>query len=51
MTSRRRVCYVTGTRADFGLMRDTLSEIQRQEDLDLERPRGRQDPPPGPDEP
>lgn len=36
MTSRRRrICYVTGTRADFGLMQDTLSEIQRQEDLEL----------------
>lgn len=32
---RRRICYVTGTRADFGLMQATLSEIQRQKDLEL----------------
>lgn len=36
MTSRRRrICYVTGTRADFGLMQATLSKIQGQEDLEL----------------
>lgn len=31
----RRVCYVSGTRADFGLMRSTLMAIRDHADLDL----------------
>jgi GDP/UDP-N,N'-diacetylbacillosamine 2-epimerase (hydrolysing) len=34
MTSRK-VCYITGTRADFGLMQSTLQRIQRAEALEL----------------
>jgi GDP/UDP-N,N'-diacetylbacillosamine 2-epimerase (hydrolysing) len=33
--NRRKVCYITGTRADFGLMRSTLQRIQRSEMLKL----------------
>jgi GDP/UDP-N,N'-diacetylbacillosamine 2-epimerase (hydrolysing) len=33
--NRRKVCYVTGTRADFGLMQSTLQRIQRSEMLEL----------------
>lgn len=33
--SRRKVCYVTGTRADFGLMQSTLQRICRSELLEL----------------
>lgn len=32
----RRVCYVTGTRADFGLMRATLLEIDAHPDLQID---------------
>lgn len=32
----RRVCYVTGTRADFGLMRATLLEIDAHPDLQVD---------------
>src|SRR4051812_4150208 len=31
----RKLCYVTGTRADFGLMQSTLQCIQRSETLEL----------------
>lgn len=31
----RKVCYITGTRADFGLMRSTLTTIDDHEGLDL----------------
>ena len=31
----RKVCYITGTRADFGLMQSTLQRIQQSETLDL----------------
>jgi len=31
----RKVCYITGTRADFGLMRNALSSIHRHPDLSL----------------
>ena len=33
---RRRVCYVTGTRAEFGLMASTLRAIREHVDLDLQ---------------
>ncbi|KRA55358.1 UDP-N-acetylglucosamine 2-epimerase [Devosia sp. Root635] len=33
--SRRRICYITGTRADFGLMRSTLQLIAQSDLLDL----------------
>lgn len=33
---RRRVCYVTGTRAEFGLMASTLRAIRGHVDLDLQ---------------
>lgn len=32
----RRVCYVTGTRADFGLMKQTLNAIHEHKDLSLD---------------
>lgn len=32
----RKICYITGTRADFGLMRSSLELINKQVDLDLE---------------
>jgi GDP/UDP-N,N'-diacetylbacillosamine 2-epimerase (hydrolysing) len=32
---KRRICYITGTRADFGLMQATLSKIQEHEALEL----------------
>lgn len=32
----RRICYVTGTRADFGLMQTSLQAIQAHPDLDLD---------------
>ncbi len=35
MTSRRRVLYVSGTRADFGLMRRTLQVCAARDDLDV----------------
>lgn len=31
----RKICYITGTRADFGLMQATLTTIQKSDDLDL----------------
>ena len=31
----RKVCYITGTRADFGLMQSTLQRIQQSETLEL----------------
>jgi GDP/UDP-N,N'-diacetylbacillosamine 2-epimerase (hydrolysing) len=31
----RKVCYITGTRADFGLMQSTLQRIQQSEALEL----------------
>jgi GDP/UDP-N,N'-diacetylbacillosamine 2-epimerase (hydrolysing) len=33
--NRRKVCYITGTRADFGLMQSTLQRIQRSAHLEL----------------
>jgi GDP/UDP-N,N'-diacetylbacillosamine 2-epimerase (hydrolysing) len=36
MTQRRRVCYVTGTRADFGLMQSTLAAIRDHAALQLD---------------
>ena len=33
--SRRKVCYITGTRADFGLMQSTLQRIHRSNLLEL----------------
>jgi GDP/UDP-N,N'-diacetylbacillosamine 2-epimerase (hydrolysing) len=33
--SRRKVCYISGTRADFGLMQSTLRRIQQAETLEL----------------
>lgn len=35
MTDKRRICYVTGTRADFGLMQATLAAIQAHAALEL----------------
>lgn len=35
MSRPRKICYVTGTRADFGLMRSTLQLIQNTPELDL----------------
>jgi UDP-hydrolysing UDP-N-acetyl-D-glucosamine 2-epimerase len=35
MTGRRRVCFVTGTRAEYGLMRTTLQAIERHPKLRL----------------
>lgn len=35
MNAPRRICYVTGTRADFGLMRSTLQAIHRDDALSL----------------
>lgn len=35
MSTPRRICYVTGTRADFGLMRSTLQAIHRDPALSL----------------
>ena len=31
----RRICYISGTRADFGLMRSTLQLIRDHLELDL----------------
>ena len=33
--SRRKICYITGTRADFGLMQSTLHRIQQSPVLEL----------------
>ena len=33
--NRRKVCYITGTRADFGLMQLTLQRIQQSNGLEL----------------
>jgi UDP-hydrolysing UDP-N-acetyl-D-glucosamine 2-epimerase len=33
---RRKIVYITGTRADYGLMRSTLTEITKRDDLELE---------------
>lgn len=33
--NRRRVCYISGTRADFGLMQSTLQRIQASDALEL----------------
>jgi UDP-hydrolysing UDP-N-acetyl-D-glucosamine 2-epimerase len=35
-SKRRRICFVTGTRAEFGLMRSTLGAIARHPKLDLQ---------------
>lgn len=35
MSRVRKVCYITGTRADFGLLQSTLQLIQRSEALEL----------------
>jgi GDP/UDP-N,N'-diacetylbacillosamine 2-epimerase (hydrolysing) len=35
-SKRRRICFVTGTRAEFGLMRTTLQAIQRHSRLNLQ---------------
>lgn len=32
----RKICYISGTRADFGLMKNTLRVINKDKDLDLE---------------
>ena len=34
-SARRKIIYLTGTRADFGLMRATLQEVARVADLSL----------------
>src|SRR5688572_29856816 len=34
--ARRNICFVTGTRAEFGLMRSTLRAIQSHPDLRLQ---------------
>jgi UDP-N-acetylglucosamine 2-epimerase (non-hydrolysing)/GDP/UDP-N,N'-diacetylbacillosamine 2-epimerase (hydrolysing) len=34
--SKRRICFVTGTRAEFGLMRSTLLAIKKHRDLQLQ---------------
>jgi len=31
----RKICYISGTRADFGLMKSTLQSIDKNQDLDL----------------
>src|SRR5690348_11913590 len=36
ISRRRRVCFVTGTRAEFGLMRTTLHAIQSHPSLELQ---------------
>lgn len=36
MGERRRICYVTGTRAEFGLMRSTLEAIRQHPGLQLQ---------------
>src|SRR5260221_11459961 len=33
--SRRRITVVTGSRADYGLLRGTLSRLQKMDDVDL----------------
>ena len=33
--NRRKVCYITGTRADFGLIQSTLQHIRKSRTLDL----------------
>lgn len=33
--NKRKVIYVTGTRADYGLMREILKKLERSEDIDL----------------
>jgi len=33
---RRKIVYITGTRADYGLMKSTLTEISKREELELE---------------
>src|ERR1700689_3824139 len=33
---KRRICFVTGTRAEFGLMRTALLAIQKSKDLELQ---------------
>ena len=35
MSTKRRICYVSGTRADFGLMQSTLATIDADPDLEL----------------
>ena len=32
----RKICYISGTRADFGLMKNALQAIDLDKDLDLE---------------
>jgi UDP-hydrolysing UDP-N-acetyl-D-glucosamine 2-epimerase len=36
MPRKRRICFVTGTRAEFGLMRSTLEAIRARPDLELQ---------------
>src|SRR5512145_3044167 len=36
MTKRRRICFVTGTRAEFGLMQTTLAAIDSHPSLQLQ---------------
>lgn len=33
---KRKILYITGTRADYGLMRSTLMEMEKSENIDLE---------------
>ena len=35
MSRKRKICYITGTRADFGLMESTLTEINSHSSLEL----------------
>jgi len=35
MKSKRKICYITGTRADYGMMRNALKEINKKFDLSL----------------
>ena len=44
MSGKRRICYVTGTRADFGLMQATLQAIHGHEALELSHRRHRHAP-------
>lgn len=35
MKKRRKICYITGTRADYGLMKNTLIKLKKEFDLSL----------------
>jgi UDP-hydrolysing UDP-N-acetyl-D-glucosamine 2-epimerase len=36
MTSKRKICFVTGTRADYGLLFWIMKEVQQDQDLELQ---------------